>query len=65
MNIKMIMNLILGKKIVVYNNHTKEIICILGGNEEIFKNRYTYDFIKDEYCIEEVNGKVVYKNENN
>ena len=58
--IKMILNLLIGKNIVVYNFITKEVLCIIGSDEEIITKRYDYDFIGNEPCLEEKNNKVLY-----
>ncbi len=65
--IKMILNLLLGKEIVIYNTWTKKIVMIIGGNEEIITKRYDYDFIyNDDKCIygNEDTGEIFFKNEN-
>lgn len=65
--IKMILNLLLGKEIVIYNTWTKKIVMIIGGNEEIITKRYDYDFIyNDDKCIygNEGTGEIFFKNEN-
>jgi hypothetical protein len=59
--LKMIINLLLGKNIIIYNSWNKEILCIIGSNEEIFKSRFTYDFIsKDDFCLKKEKGKFKY-----
>lgn len=65
--IKMILNLLLGKEIVIYNTWTKKIVMIIGGNEEIITKRYDYDFIyNDDKCIygNKDTGEIFFKNEN-
>ena len=50
--LKLIINLILGKNIVIYNMWTKEVLMIIGSDEEIMTKRYDYDFIdKDSACL--------------
>lgn len=58
--IKMILNLLIGKNIVVYNFITKEVLCIIGSDEEIITKRYDYDFIGNETCLKEKDNKVLY-----
>lgn len=59
--LKTIINLLLGKNIIIYNNWTKEVLCIIGSDEEIFKNRFTYDFIsKNDFCLKKEKGKLKY-----
>lgn len=66
--LKLIVNLILGKDIVVYDNWHKEVLMIIGSDEEIITKRYNYDFIgkNDEYLIgDDKTGKIYFKGENN
>lgn len=66
--LNLIVNLILGKEIVVYNMWTKEVLMVIGSNEEIITKRYNYDFIgkNDEYLIgDDKTGKIYFKGENN
>ena len=58
--IKMILNLLIGKNIVVYNFITKEVLCIIGSDEEIITKRYDYDFIGNEPYLKEKDNKVLY-----
>lgn len=65
--IKIILNLLLAKEIVIYNTWTKKIVMIIGGNEEIVAKRYDYDFIHNgDKCIygNEDTGEIFFKNEN-
>lgn len=60
--LKLIINLLLGKDIVVYNVWKKEVLMIIGSDEEIMTNRYDYDFIeKDSKCLYGKNEKIYYK----
>ena len=62
--LKLRFNLILGKDIVVYNSWNKEILMIIGSDEEIFTKRYDYDFIgkNDKYLVgNNKTGKVYFK----
>ena len=43
--IRIIFNLLLGKDIVVYNMWNKEVLMIIGSDEEIMTKRYNYNFI--------------------
>lgn len=64
--IKIIINLILGKDIVIYDNWHKEILMIIGSDEEIITKRYDYDFInKNNNCLyaDDKKGKIYYKKE--
>jgi hypothetical protein len=59
----MIINLILGKDIIVYDTWRKEVLMIIGSDEEVIKKRYSYDFIgKNEECLEgdAKTGKIYY-----
>ena len=50
--LKLIINLLLGKEIIIYNMWTKKVLMIIGGNEEILTKRYNYDFIdKNSKCL--------------
>lgn len=57
--IKIIIGLILGKNIIVYNKITKEVICSIGGEKEIFKNRVYYELNKWE-CFKIKDDKLLY-----
>ena len=62
--IRMIINLILGKDIIVYDNWHKEIVMIIGSDEEIIRKRFNYAFVgKNEDCIEgnEETGQIFYR----
>lgn len=62
--IKMIINLILGKEIIIYDMWHREVLMIIGSDEEIVTKRYDYDFIgKNEECLygDEETGKIYYK----
>lgn len=64
--LKLIFNLILGKDIVVYDSWHKEVLMIIGSDEEIFTKRYDYDFMgKNDKCLvgNEETGKVYFKKE--
>ena len=51
--LKLIINLLLGKEIIIYNMWTKNVLMIIGGNEEILTKRYNYDFIdKNSKCLQ-------------
>ena len=41
--LKLIINLFLGKDIVIYDNWHKEVMMIIGSDEEIITKRYNYD----------------------
>lgn len=63
----MIINLILGKEIVVYNMWTKKVLMVIGSDEEIITKRYDYDFIsKNSNCLygDNKKGKIYYQKEN-
>ena len=65
--LKMMINLILGKEIVVYNMWTKEVLMVIGSDEEIMTKRYDYDFIgKNSNCLygDDKKGKIYYQKEN-
>ncbi len=62
--IKLIINLILGKDIVIYDTWHKEVLMIIGSDEEIITKRYDYDFIgkTDEYLVgNDKKGKIYFK----
>lgn len=62
--LKLIFNLILGKDIVVYDSWHKEVLMIIGSDEEIFTKRYDYDFMgKNDKClvVNEEAGKIYFK----
>jgi hypothetical protein len=62
--LKLIFNLILGKDIVVYDSWHKEVLMIIGCDEEIFTKRYDYDFMgkNDKYLAgDEETGKIYFK----
>lgn len=62
--LKLIFNLILGKDIVVYDSWHKEVLMIIGSDEEILTKRYDYDFMgKNDKCLveNEETGKVYFK----
>lgn len=61
--LRMIINLLLGKSIVIYNTWNKEVFMIIGGKEEIITNRYYYDFIGNETCLKDKKGKIIYDKE--
>lgn len=61
--LKIIINLLLGKSIVIYNAWTKEVLMIIGRNDELIKNRYTYDFIGNESCLNIKKGKIIFEKE--
>lgn len=57
----MIINLLLGKDIIVYNYLNKELLMIIGSNKEVLKKRYNYAFIgKNESCLKDINGEIYY-----
>ena len=65
--IKMIINLILGKDIIIYDNWHKEVLMIIGSDEEIITKRFDYDFIgKNSNCLygDDKKGKIYYQKEN-
>ena len=58
-----IMDLILGRNIVVYDDITKEVIAVIGDKDEIIKKRYNYAITeKHEECFygDEEEGKMYY-----
>ena len=62
--IKIIINLLLGKDIVVYDSWHKEVLMIIGSDEEIMTKRYDYDFISsNDKCLygDDKKGKIYYK----
>ena len=46
--LKIIIGLLQGKDIIIYNKITKEVICSIGSEEEIFKKRVDYKLDKGE-----------------
>ncbi len=61
--LKIILNLILGKDIVIYDTWHKEVLMIIGSDEEIITKRYDYDFIgNNTQCLKGNNktGKIYY-----
>lgn len=59
----MIINLILGKDIVIFDSWHKEVLMIIGSDEEAIKKRYDYDFIgkNDKYLVgNKETGKVYF-----
>ena len=59
--LKFIINMILGKDLVIYDSWHKEVLMILGSDEEIITKRYDYDFIdKDSKCLKEDKEKILY-----
>lgn len=66
--LKMIFNLILGKELVIYDSWHKEVLMVLGSDEEIITKRYDYEWIcQNEECFygDEKTGKIYYKKEEN
>lgn len=62
--LKIILNLIFGKDIVIYDTWHKEVLMIIGSDEEIITKRYDYDFIgkNDKYLVgNEETGKVYFE----
>lgn len=62
--LKLIFNLILGKDIVIFDSWHKEVLMIIGSDEEILTKRYDYDFIsKNSNCLygDNKTGKIYYK----
>lgn len=62
--LKLIINLILGKDIVIFDSWHKEVLMIIGSDKEILTKRYDYDFIgkKDKYLVgNEKTGKVYFR----
>ena len=62
--LELIINLILGKEIVVYNMWNKEVLMVIGSGEEIITKRYDYDFIdKNDDCLigNDKEGKIYFK----
>jgi len=62
----MIINLILGKDIVIFDSWHKEVLMIIGSDEEVITKRYDYDFIgkKDKYLVgNKKTGKVYFNKE--
>ena len=62
--LKLIINLILGKDIVIYDTWHKEVLMIIGSDEEIIAKRYDYDFIdKNDDCLigNDKEGKIYFK----
>lgn len=62
----MIINLILGKDIVIFDSWHKEVLMIIGSDEEAIKKRYDYDFIgkNDKYLVgNKETGKVYFNKE--
>ena len=63
--LKMIFNLILGKELVIYDSWHKEVLMVLGSDEEIITKRYDYEWIcQNEECFygDEKTGKIYYRN---
>lgn len=64
--LKLIFNLLLGKDIIIYDTWHKEVLMIIGSDEEIITKRYDYDFIsQDSECLKGNNktGKIYYEKE--
>lgn len=61
--LKIIVNLLLGKNIVIYNVWTKEVLMIIGGESEIITKRYNYEFIGNEPCLKGKRGKILFDKE--
>ena len=64
--LKLIINLLLGKDIVIYDTWHKEVLMIIGSDEEIITKRYDYDFISknDEFLVgNDKTGKIYFKKE--
>ena len=64
--LKLIINLLLGKDIVIYDTWHKEVLMIIGSDEEIITKRYNYDFInKNDKCLadNDKTGKIYFKKE--
>ena len=64
--LKIIINLLLGKEIIIYNVWTKKILMVIGGDEEIITKRYDYNFIfPNEECIygNEETGELFFRDE--
>lgn len=62
--LKMIINLILGKELIIYDSWHKEVLMILGSDEEIITKRYDYDWINsNEECLygDDNTEKIYYK----
>lgn len=62
--LKMIFNLILGKELVIYDSWHKEVLMVLGSDEEIITKRYDYEWIsQNEECFygDDKAGKIYYK----
>ena len=62
----MIIKLLLGKDIVIYNTWTKEVLMIIGSDAEVIKKRYDYDFIGkngEKLIGNETNGKLFYRSD--
>jgi hypothetical protein len=61
---KMIFNLLLGKELVIYDSWHREVLMIIGGNEEIIAKRFDYDWVfPEEECLygDEETGKIYYE----
>ena len=56
----MIINLILGKDIVIFDSWHKEVLMIIGSDEEAIKKRYDYDFIGKYLVGNKETGKVYF-----
>jgi len=61
--LKIIVNLLLGKNIVIYNVWTKEVLMIIGGEKEIITKRYNYEFTGNEPCLKGKRGKILFDKE--
>ena len=59
-----IVNFLLGKNLVIFDSWSKEVLCVLGKDEEVCQYKVSYDFAKEsDNCFVENNGKVEYRNE--
>lgn len=59
--LKIIFNLIIGKNIIIYNEWTRDVLMIIGDDEEVIQNRYYYDFIShSNFCLKDIKGKIKY-----
>ena len=55
--LKIGLSIIFGKDLIIYEEHTKEIVAMIGGKENILKKGL--DFSLDKYIVEN-NGMMRY-----
>ena len=56
---KIILNLLLGRNMVIYNSYTNELIMILTKEEKLIKKRHDYCFMNDKEILLEDENDIV------